>query len=205
MTTIPSAVESVDTIGAIARCRYLVLKRADELLTQIPDDDDGAADRLPGVSGLLMTSLEELKVAEEELRSQNAVLEAQRAAVDERIRHYRQLFLYLPAPAFVTDIYATIREANLAAGNLFRREASHLERKPLATLLANEYRDEFRRQLVRAASGDGVRDWRLVLKRVGDLPVEVHATVSRIPDVGATHSGLMYWLLTPTAGSDAAP
>ena len=193
--TISSAVESVDTIGAIARCRYHVLKRADELLGQVPDAPD---DRLPGVSGLLMTSLEELKVAEEELRVQNSVLEAQRAGVDERVRHYRQLFLYLPMPAFITDTYATVREANLAAANLFRREASQLERKPLATLLANDYREEFRRQLARASSNDIVRDWRLVIKRLGDVAVEVHATVSRIPDVGPTASGLMYWLLTPS-------
>jgi PAS domain S-box-containing protein len=201
--TIPSTLEQpVDTIGAIARCRYLVLKRADELLGEMPEAVDDQANRLSGVSGLLMTSLEELKVAEEELRLQNTVLESQRAAVDERLRHYRQLFLYLPTPAFVTDVYATIREANLAAASLFRREAAHLERKPLATLLANEYREEFRRQLGRATAGDGVRDWRLVVKRVGDVPVEVHATVARIPGIGPTDTGLMYWLLTPRTSDD---
>ena len=193
--------QPVDTIGAIARCRYLVLKRADELLGEMPEAVDDRANRLPSVSGLLMTSLEELKVAEEELRTQNAVLESQRAAVDERLRYYRQLFLYLPTPAFITDVYATIREANLAAASLFRREAAHLERKPLATLLANEYREEFRRQLGRAATGDGVRDWRLVVKRVGDVPIEVHATVARIPGVGPTETGLMYWLLMPGASA----
>jgi PAS domain S-box-containing protein len=193
--TIPSSIEAVDTIGAIAKCRYVVLKRADELLREIPESDGDRAERLPGVSGLLMTSLEELKVAEEELRLQNAVLEAQRAAVDERVRHYRQLFLHLPTPAFITDIYATIREANLAAGNLFRRESRHLERKPLASLLAAEYREEFRRQLSRVTTGDDVRDWRLILKRVGDVPVEVHATVCMIPEIGPTHSGLLYWVL----------
>jgi PAS domain S-box-containing protein len=196
--TIPTGVETADTIGAIARCRYVVLKRADELLREVPDSAGARAERLPGVSGLLMTSLEELKVAEEELRLQNAVLEAQRAAVDERVRYYRQLFLHLPAPAFITDVYATIREANLAATALFRREARFLEQKPLATLLANGYREEFRQQLSRVSADQGVRDWRLVLKRVGDVPVEAHATVSLVPDVGLTHAGLLYWVLTVT-------
>jgi len=201
--SVPSAVEQpLDTIGAIARCRYHVLKRADELLGEMPEAVDDREDRLPGISGLLMTSLEELKVAEEELRAQNIMLESQRAAVDERVRHYRQLFLYLPTPAFITDVYATIREANLAAGSLFRREAAHLERKPLAALLANEYREEFRRQLGRAAAGDGVRDWRLVMKRVGDVPIEVHATVARIPGIDPTETSLMYWLLTPHGSDD---
>jgi PAS domain S-box-containing protein len=192
--TMSSEVETVDTIGAIAKCRYLVLKRADQLLGETPNPAE-AVDRLPGVSGLLMTSLEELKVAEEELRLQNSVLEAQRAAVDERVRHYRQLFLHLPLPAFITDNYATIREVNLAASTLFRREAKHLERKPVSSLLVDEYRNEFRSQLSRAMSSEGVNDWRLVVKRVGDLPIEAHATVSRIPDLGPTHSGLLYWVL----------
>src|SRR5437868_341739 len=109
MTT-PLGIEPMETIGAIARCRYIVLKRADEILR----DQSGVpvterADALPGVSALLMTSLEELKVAEEELRVQNSVLEAQRATVDDRVRHYRQLFMYAPCPTLITDIYATIQ------------------------------------------------------------------------------------------------
>lgn len=195
----PHEVEPMETIGAIARCRYIVLKRADEILR----DQSGSgvpvverADALPNVSALLMTSLEELKVAEEELRLQNSLLEAQRAAVDDRIRHYRQLFMYSPAPTFVTDVYGTIQEVNHAAARLFRREAKHLERKPLATLLSAEQREEFRRQLPRATAGDGVRDWRLVIKRVGDLPLEAHATVQLVPGIGPTGSGVLYWMLS---------
>jgi len=186
----------METIGAIARARYVVLKRADELLR----DEPGIpfvehADTLPNVSALLMTSLEELKVAEEELRLQNSMLEAQRAAVNARVQHYRDLFMYSPAAAFITDVYATIQEANVAAAELFRREARHLERKPFATMLAPEFRDEFRRQLARVRAGDGVRDWRLVIRRVGDVPLEVSATVQLVPGLGATGSGLLYWML----------
>jgi PAS domain S-box-containing protein len=190
------SMETVETIGAIARCRYFVLKRADEILRGEPGTPVvNRADALPDVSALLMTSLEELKVAEEELRLQNAMLESQRAAVDERVRHYRQLFLHTPAPVFVSDIYGTIQEVNLATARLFRREARHLERKPLAVLLSSEFREEFRRQLPRVTT-DGVRDWRLIVKRVGDLPLEVHANVQLVPDLGATRSGLLYWMLT---------
>ena len=193
----------METIGAIARCRYIILKRADEIL----GDHSGIAaaepaDTLPSVSALLITSLEELKVAEEELRVQNAMLEEQRAAVDERVRHYRQLFLYSPAPAFVTDVYGTILEVNLAAANLLRREARHLERKPLVALLAGEHRDEFRRQLPRVLAGEGVRDWRLVIRRLGDVPLEVHASVRLVPAIGATGSGVLYWMLNVVDRAD---
>ena len=123
----PVDVLPLDNVGAIARCRHFVLKRANELLR----DQSGIpvverADTLPGVSGLLMTSLEALKVAEEELRVQNTLIESQRAATDNRVRHYRQLFLYAPSPTFITDIYGTIQEANLEAARFFgaRRDFS---------------------------------------------------------------------------------
>lgn len=196
MTT-PHDLEPMETIGAIARARYVVLKRAEEILGDQPGNPTvERADAVPNLSGLLMTSLEALKLAEEELRLQNSALETHRASADDRVRHYRQLFLYSPAPAFVTDIYGTIREVNRAGARLFRREARQLERKPLVDLLAPEHREEFRRQLPRATAGDSVRDWRLVIKRMGDVPLEAHATVQLVPEIGPTGSGVLYWMLS---------
>jgi PAS domain S-box-containing protein len=201
MTT-PSEVLPVDTVGAIARARYMVLKRADEILNDQPVSVTERADVVPNLSALLMISLEELKVAEEELRVQNATLETQRVAVNDKVRHYRQLFMYSPAPTFVTDVYGTIQEANLAAAQLFRREAPHLEGKPLVTLLAPEYREEFKRQLPRMTAGDGVRDWQLVIKRIGDVPLEARAMVQLVPEIGHTGSGVLYWMLTIPGGPE---
>lgn len=195
MTT-PSEVLPVDTVGAIARARYMVLKRADEILNEQPVPVTERPDVVPNLSALLMISLEELKVAEEELRVQNATIETQRVATNDKVRHYRQLFMHSPAPTFVTDVYGTIQEANLAAEKLFRREAPNLERKPLVTLLAPEYREEFKRQLPRMTTGDGVRDWRLVIKRMGDVPLEARAMVQLVPEIGQTGSGVLYWMLT---------
>jgi PAS domain-containing protein len=186
-----------DTLEALVHCRRTVLQRATALM-------DGPADipfverfdAIPSLSALLTTSLEELKVAEEELREQNEKLLAQRAATEEHTRYYRLLFQCVPAPAFVTDFYGTIQESNLAAAKLFRREADHLERKPLAALLSPDRREPFRRQLTLIANmEDGVRDWPLLMQRVGDVPILVHAAVTVVPGVGATKSGLLYWLL----------
>jgi hypothetical protein len=33
------------------------------------------------------------------------------------------------------------------------------------------------------------------MQRVGDMPVTVHAAVEVVPDIGATRSGLLYWML----------
>ena len=185
-----------EMVTVLARSRYGLLERANALLSasETPPALEHA-DALPGIASLLMTALEELKVAEEELRAQNALLEQQRADVDERVRYFRQLFLYTPAPAIITDVYATIRDVNLAAARLLRRDAKHLDRKPIVSLMPANRREEFRRQLARAALADDVLDWRITLNRTGDIPVDVHAHVSLVPDVGATGRGMLYWLL----------
>jgi PAS domain-containing protein len=188
--------ENISAISAFARYRQTVLARAGEILD--PEHAVPLAERfdaLPAVTGLLMTSLEELKVAEEELRDQNDVLNARKAQDDIRTRHYQGLFLHSPVPSFITDIRATILEINLAAAALFKREAKHLERKPLAALLAPAVRDEFRRQLARITPDLKISDWRLTLNRIGDTPVTVRAAVAAIPRSEATEPAVLYWAL----------
>lgn len=197
--------ENTSTIGALAHCRQTVMERAHQLIGEPADGPDAAvADdaTLPAVSGLLMASLEELKVAEEELQRQNTLLGEQRAAEDQIAFHYRQLFQYAPVPVLITDRYASIQETNIAAALLFRREAERLVRKPLAALLDPLHREDFRAQLSRLRPDSPITDWHLVLQRVGDLPVAVRAVVSFVPALGATGSGVLYWILNPAAAAD---
>lgn len=200
-------VESNPTIDALARCRHTVLARASQVLdAEMLEAAPDRMEKLQDVVALLMTTLEELKVAEEELREQNDRLRSQRASVDERLRHYHLLFLHSPVPSIITDLYASIQELNYAAAALFRREARHLERKPLATLVAPESRDAFRRQLLQFPLDDTTREWPLVLRRTGDVPITVRAMVHRVPDLGATRSGMLYWVLEPqSAPIEAQP
>jgi len=187
---------SADIVMSLSRGRYAVMARANALLTNPQSTADGVAGAdVQAVSGLLMTALEELKVAEEELRIQNATLEAQRAGVDDRTRHYRQLFLDAPVAGLLTDIYGTIVEANAEAAAMLRRETRHLERKPLAALVPMETRDSFRQQFARLSPDDGVQGWRFAVTRAGHIPLQVHATVKLIPGIGPTRSGLLYWAL----------
>ncbi len=184
------------TIGALARCRQTVLHQAASIFDStkgIPFAEE--FDVVPRVSSLLMTSLEELRVAEEELHNQNDALLEQRSAVEARVQHYHQLFQYAPAPSFVTDVYGGIQEANLAAIALFRREAKHLEHKPLQALLPPAAREEFRRQLGRVEMEGGVTDWRITFQRVGDLPIAVSAAVSLVPGIARSGGVGLYWML----------
>ena len=186
-------------VVAVARVRQSVLQRATSLISGAsPLPLTEQYDALPNVSALLMTSLEELKVAEEELRQQNSLLVEQRAGIDRRVHRYQQLFLEAPVASLVTDRLGTIQEANTAAGRLLRRDRVRLEQKPLTALIPTNARDTFRRELARLTD-DGVTDWHLTLSRVGDVPIEVSAAVQKIDGVGRTGSSGLYWVLRPIA------
>lgn len=186
---------AIDAIDAIARCRVAVLDRANALVERegTPSPDDTAA-VVSSLHALLMTSLETLKLAELRLRDTGDSVTESSASADTRARHYQMLFVHSPAPALITDVYATIQEANLAAGRLFRRDPVEFVRTALSDLLPSASREEFRRQLARFSPSDGVRSWRLPIARVGDVPLEVSATVQFVPDIGPTGSGLLYWM-----------
>ena len=195
-------IEATDTLNALTYCRRMVLERASTLLDQ--PADTGCADlteALPAVSALLMTSLEELKVAEEELREQGDRLAGQQAAMDEAVRHYRQLFQHAPLPVILTDRYGTIHEANSAAAELLRRDAHYLHRKPLAALVTAPSRDKFRVQLAMMTE-DRSREWRLELRRNGDVSLEVSATVGFVPGVGPNRTGMLCWMVHPRTTDD---
>jgi PAS domain S-box-containing protein len=191
-------------LEALARGRYVLMQRASTLMQVGEPAAVDALDKVTALSGLLVTSLEELKVAEEELREQNAALLQQREENEERTRHYRQMFLHAPVPVVVTDIFGTISEVNLAASQLLRRAADALKRKPLAALIPNEEREEFRRRLRRLLDDDGPKEWGLVLVRSGDTPLTVRATVTRVPEIGPTHSGMLLWFVSPSGQEEAS-
>ena len=191
------------TLDALVRCRQVIMTRTNDVLTTTSLRGARAdGDSVQALTGLLMTSLEELKVAEEELREQNTVLTELRAAGDQRAHHYRQLFMHIPAPALVTDTLATILESNHAAEHLLRRGAGHLERKPLAALLHPKSRADFRTRLNRLVTSDDSRHICLTVNRYGDTPVDVEATVSIVPDVGPTRSSALFWLFTTPCRSE---
>ncbi len=187
-------------IAAVSTVRQSVLQRATALIggaTLLPFAEQ--FDALPSVSALLMTALEELRVAEEELRQQNAELLMQRAGTDARARRYQRMFAESPAAALLTDSVGTIIEANIAAGALVRRTVDALVRKPVAALVPSAAREEFRRQLTRISSDDGVTDWRFTLARVGHVAIDISACVRFVDGVGRSGAGALYWALRPVA------
>ena len=95
--------------------------------------------------------MEELRVAEEELRRKNEQLAAAFDAIEAEGRRYRDLFDYAPDAYLVTDPLGIIREANHAAAVLLGVEQRFLVGKPLAVFVPEEGRPAFRAELARPA------------------------------------------------------
>ena len=151
----------------------------------LPHDDHAASpesDSVSRLSALLVTSLEELKVAEEELIERHATFEQQRTTLERELRHYRDLFQLAPHALLTTDPNGAIREVNEAASLLLRRSEQQLFRRPLVNFVRTDQRTEFRTSLHRLRLTGGASDWHIQLEPRGQVPMSAVATVRVVPD-----------------------
>jgi PAS domain S-box-containing protein len=149
---------------------------------------------------LLSVSLEELKVAEEELVQQNEELLLTREAVESSSRLFRRLFEEAPLPYLVTDTVGMIQHANHAARVLFKRPAELLEGKPLLAFVPLDRRATFREAINRLQLVDVAHDWRVTLLRHGDGPVPVTIDV-RLARGTQPGEDLICWVLRPAVAA----
>jgi PAS domain-containing protein len=191
-----------DLVATFAQQRQVLLKHTADLLCA-----DGTPVRQPGaeveakLSAILVSSLEELKVAEEELLERTEALADLRDDLEQRVRCAHQLFDLSPACLVVTDIYGNITEANRACQLLLKRDFSLLERQPFARFIPAEERRAFREGLARLAMAEGVNDWRLSLVRPTAGPVAISASVHVVKSAGTAHHTKLFWsirVLEPT-------
>jgi PAS domain S-box-containing protein len=186
-----------EAIARLTQQRHEVVDRAVQLFDadrEVPVEFQ--PDALRETTGLLAVSLEELKVAEEELVQQNEELLTTREAIEAMSRHHRRLFEDAPLPYIVTDICGIIRHANRAAVALFRRPADMLQGKPLLVFVPLERRASFRDAINRLPLVDAAHDWHVTLLRHGDasVAVSIEASVSTGEQDG---EDLICWLLRP--------
>ena len=197
-------IESDDLVAAFTHHRQKLLEHAASVMFNGDGTTSDGSQREAQLSAITISSLEELKVAEEELTERISALADLRDELEQRVLGARQLFDFAPACLLVTDLYGTIREANQATLRLLRLDAKSLERQPLARFIPRDHRRGFRDGLTRIAATDGVNDWRLSLVRPTDEPLEVSATVQVVRG-GATPSGTMlFWALRVAADVPAS-
>jgi PAS domain S-box-containing protein len=161
---------------------------------QVSRDDS----RRPGQAGLsavarehhaeLIAALEELSIAEGELRSQyDSLFDAHNHLEVERER-YRTLFHQAPDPYVVTDQRGAIEAANAAATELLGLSSELVEKTSILAYLDAESRSELERKLEGATRPGHLGKWSLTIEgRNGIVPME--ATASRLGN------GSLAWLL----------
>lgn len=142
----------------------------------------------------LGTTLEELRIAEEELHQQVEALAASHQAVETERQRYQELFNFAPNGYVVTDPQGRILEANCAAAAMLNIAQNRLIRKPLAVFIATDDRRAFRSQLAWLQNGARIREWEVWLqpRNRPAFPASLSCTASR--DVQGTVVGLR-WLL----------
>jgi PAS domain S-box-containing protein len=188
-------------IERLVEQRRVVVGRA----VQVLDTDrevpiEAQSETLRETVALLTVSLEELKVAEEELTQQNEELLLSREAIEATSRHFRRLFEDAPVPYVVTDICGIIRHANRAAAALMNCPAAVLEGKPLQAFVPLDRRPTFREAINRLQLVDAARDWRVELLRHGDAPMSI-AIDARMSAGAQDGEGLICWVLRPVGPS----
>lgn len=184
-----------DLLTTFAQQRQVLLRHTVECLGGEPDVvRHGNGAQRDKLSGILVASLEELKVAEEELIERTNHLADLRDELEHRVRGARELFDLSPAYLLVTDMYGTILETNQATAAFFRRPAAQLERQPLPRFIPMDDRRSFRDGLARVAQTEGVSDWQFELMRPTDSAQFVSASV-RVVQSHEARGTRLFWSL----------
>lgn len=127
-------------------------------------------------------------------RAQNEEREASRQEIDRELLKYREMFDLAPDAYLVTDVYGTIREANIASGRLLGVEARFLAGKPLPSFFDDAARKEYRHQLDHLCDFDRLDDWQIVLHPRNKERVSVSVSIVRASQK-ETDVGAYRWIL----------
>lgn len=114
----------------------------------------------PKINEELQETLEELQIAEEELRQQNEQLILSREITEAERLRYQNLFEFAPNGYFVTDSLGVIQEANQAASFLLSVPQKALIGKPLVVYIADKCPFDF---VSRLSKLQNLQEWEMYL------------------------------------------
>src|SRR5215207_5928318 len=190
--------QGVEPFAGAARLRGRVEQLGNKL-TVYQDEADPSLREVEGLLADLQDAYEELRVADEEIRSQHDqiahLLQHRHLA---KWQHERMLAV-LPVPVLTTDLQGAIRSVNAAGAWLAERRVARMIGKPIFALFTADERSALRRALARQGrDGEVVRETASVLHQNGEeTKVEIVAT-------SAGDDRVTWMLLTP-AHDDSAP
>jgi PAS domain S-box-containing protein len=126
----------------------------------------------------LLAAIQDLSIAEEELRAQHeAIVETQRELESQR-RRYRILFEAAPEPYVVTDEHGIIEEANDAVAQLLGVSTANVVRRSLDSFIDPKTRREIGTRLMDFPRRERLDKCALHVKTPDGRVVTVEATVS---------------------------
>jgi PAS domain S-box-containing protein len=130
----------------------------------------------------LQNTIEELRVAEEELRQQNKELVITRELAEQDRQRYQDLFDFAPDGYVVTDANGVIQEANRAISTLTALDSRYLVNTPLEVYISVPDRPAFRNLLYELNQQPGVQKLRtdelnLQHSRGNPIPVAITGAV----------------------------
>ena len=126
----------------------------------------------------LLAAIQDLSVAEEELRAQHeAIVETQRE-LDVQRRRYRTLFDGAPDPYIVTDEHGIIEEANDALARLLGVTTAHIIRRSLDSFIDPQTRRDLAARLMDLPSRERLEKRVLHVKAPDGKVIQVEATIS---------------------------
>lgn len=198
--TDPLSESSGDFVSLLQEHRRRVL----ELRTSLASGGEGSSRQdLTATVTELEVAHEELRVAEEEMTAQQEQIEELIARNEDERAWGEQLAAGLPVPVLVTDRYAVVTEANVAAAFLLGVDRAHLPGKPLLVYVAEPDRSSLRRALT--TLGPAGSELRQTLTLVPRRRKPLHVCVVVYPEPGAVGSrGRMRWVMVPAVPGNRA-
>jgi PAS domain S-box-containing protein len=151
-------------------------------LLRLTNESPSPPELLTEVFDELQAVLEQLAVAEEDLRQQNEELVQTRMAVEAERQRYQDLFDFAPDGYLLTDASGTIIEANRAVATLFNISQKFLVGKPLITFVGLKEHQDFISQLLQLQQLDRLQEWELCLQRRQGESFEAALTVGAVSD-----------------------
>lgn len=142
----------------------------------------------------LHVSLEELQVAEEELRQQDEELIIARSAADKERQRFQNLFDFAPDGYLITDLEGVIRGANKASGILLNTEPDRLIGKPIIVFVTQDLRKTFRTQMNLAIQKKRIDNWQLEVEPRAAHSFHASITITLVdPDQGESQA--LRWMI----------
>ncbi len=136
----------------------------------------------PEAEEILLQSLEEINVAQEELSRQNEEMLSIRTVLETERERYRNLFEFAPDGYLVTNKLGIIQEANQSAAELLKVEQRFLTGKPLLTYVAREDRLLFETEMHYIKASTGRKSFEIYLQPRAGLSFPVWVNVVRFTD-----------------------